>query len=151
MFAQRQFVFYTGGSSMRFETPQFIEVEDKIFGPFTFKQFIYMAGGAGLFYVCVKLIPSPFGWFVAIPVGLFSLALAFYKVNSRPFIEVLQHFITYTFKSKLYVWRKELNAVKKQASSDQTAEIKKPNEIAKVKSAHDLAKSLDILDAEKSQ
>ncbi len=33
---------------MRFEVPQFIDVEDKIFGPFTFKQFLYLAGGAGL-------------------------------------------------------------------------------------------------------
>jgi len=32
---------------MRFEVPQFIEVEDKIFGPFTWKQFIYLMGGEG--------------------------------------------------------------------------------------------------------
>ena len=33
---------------MRFEVPQFIEIEDKIFGPFTWKQFVYLAGGVGL-------------------------------------------------------------------------------------------------------
>ena len=32
---------------MRFQVPQFIEIESKIFGPLTFKQFIYLAGGGG--------------------------------------------------------------------------------------------------------
>ncbi|NCT02072.1 PrgI family protein, partial [Candidatus Parcubacteria bacterium] len=33
---------------MRFEVPQFIEVEDKIFGPLTWRQFLYLSGGLGM-------------------------------------------------------------------------------------------------------
>jgi len=51
---------------MRFKVPQFIDIEDKIFGPFSFKQFVYLAGGAGLCYiffktlpVCIRSAPSP--------------------------------------------------------------------------------------------
>jgi hypothetical protein len=29
---------------MQFRVPQFIDIEDKLFGPLTFKQFIYLAG-----------------------------------------------------------------------------------------------------------
>lgn len=36
---------------MQFQVPQFIEVEDKIFGPLTFKQFVYIAGGVALMYL----------------------------------------------------------------------------------------------------
>ena len=42
---------------MRFEVPQFIEVEDKIFGPFTWKQFIYLAGGAGAAVTLYLMLP----------------------------------------------------------------------------------------------
>ena len=42
---------------MRFEVPQFIEIEDKIFGPLTWKQFIYLAGGAGFGVIAFFLLP----------------------------------------------------------------------------------------------
>ena len=32
---------------MRFEVPQFIDIEDKIIGPLTWRQFIYLGGGVG--------------------------------------------------------------------------------------------------------
>jgi hypothetical protein len=43
---------------MRFQVPQFIEVEDKIFGPLTVKQFIYLAGGAGLVFILYHFLPT---------------------------------------------------------------------------------------------
>ena len=57
--------------TMRFQVPQFIEVEDKIFGPLTLKQFIYLAGAGGLVFVLWRVLPL----FVAIgpPVVLFIL------------------------------------------------------------------------------
>ena len=42
---------------MQFQVPQFIEVEDKIFGPLTFKQFVYVAGGAGAAYLFWRILP----------------------------------------------------------------------------------------------
>ena len=43
---------------MQFQVPQFIEVEDKIFGPLTFRQAVYLVGGAGLSYVIYRFSPS---------------------------------------------------------------------------------------------
>ena len=92
---------------MQFQVPQFIEIEDKIFGPLTLKQFLYLAGGAG---ACVALfIYIPFklvAILVIVPVAAFSLALTFYKVNGKPFIDVVQSFFYYTLGSKLYLWKK---------------------------------------------
>lgn len=93
---------------MRFQVPQFIDVEDKIFGPLTFKQFIYLGGGAGVVAVLFLLLPSKFlAFIVAVPVALFALALAFYKVNDKPFINVAESFFKYATASKLYIWKKE--------------------------------------------
>ena len=39
---------------MQFKVPQFLDIEDKIFGPFTFREFIYLAGAAGLCFVFYK-------------------------------------------------------------------------------------------------
>ena len=57
---------------MQFQVPQFIEVEDKIFGPLTFKQFIYMGGGLSTAYVFWHLLPI----YIAAPLILASVGLA---------------------------------------------------------------------------
>ncbi len=130
---------------MRFEVPQFIDVEDKIFGSLTFKQFIYLAGGAALAYVSYKLIPFPFYLvFIIAFVGL-GLLLAFYTLNNRTFIELAQSFLTYQIKGKLYIWKRTL------ATSTKTpVEIPKPPVVAPKpfdgKIVADLAQNLDILD-----
>ena len=91
---------------MQFQVPQFIEVEDKIIGPFTFKQFIYLAGGAGISFVLFKALPIFLSVFFIIPVAALSLALAFYKINGQPFISILESGIKYMVGKKLYTWKK---------------------------------------------
>ena len=97
---------------MKFQVPQFIEMEDKIFGPLSFKEFVYLVGACGLSYILYRYIPS---FFVAlifiIPVMGFGAALAFYKVNNKPFIEVLQYAFMYFVGNKLYIWKKEKKPV----------------------------------------
>jgi hypothetical protein len=91
---------------MRFQIPQFIDVEDKIFGPFTLKQFIYVAGGASAAVACVLTLGVFFGLLVALPVVVLAAALAFYKINNRPFIFILESAFKYATKDKLYIWKK---------------------------------------------
>lgn len=94
-------------SIMRFEVPQFIEVEDKIVGPLTWRQFIYVAGGAGI--LIVLYFTLPFIVFVVIggPLGGLAGFLAFHKVNNRPFSVFLESVFRYVKNSKLYLWKKE--------------------------------------------
>ena len=91
---------------MQYQVPQFIEVEDKIFGPLTFKQFIYVVGGAGASYIIYRFFP----FFLAIPsmidVSLLALGLAFYKVNNRPFAFMLESSLKYFISNKLYIWKR---------------------------------------------
>ncbi len=92
---------------MRFEVPQFIEVEDKIIGPFTWKQFIYLAGGVGILIICYFLLPFFLFAIIGIPIGALAGFLAFHRVNNRPFSIFLESFVNYATKSKLYLWHKE--------------------------------------------
>ncbi|HLP86907.1 MAG TPA: PrgI family protein [Candidatus Paceibacterota bacterium] len=93
---------------MQFKVPQFIDVEDKLFGPFTFHQFAYLAGGAGLIYVLYKVLPFWISIFLILPVAALSLLLVFYKVNEKPFIFYLQAGVNYFISSKLYIWKQRL-------------------------------------------
>lgn len=92
---------------MRFQVPQFIDVEDKIFGPLTLKQFIYLAGGASIAVAAVTFFGVFLGILVSLPIVILALALAFYRVNNRPFINILESAFKYTLKDKLYIWKKK--------------------------------------------
>lgn len=92
---------------MEYQVPQFIEVEDKIFGPFTLKQFIYLAGGVGISVGLVLYLPFIFGVIIALPIAALAAALAFYKVNGKPFIDVIEAGMNYYVSRRLYLWRKE--------------------------------------------
>lgn len=93
---------------MQYQVPQFIEVEDKIFGQLTLKQFIYLAGGAGLSFVIYKFVGSL--TIAAIPVLIimsFSVALAWGRLYKRfPFIDVVEWAFKYMTSTKLYIWKK---------------------------------------------
>jgi hypothetical protein len=91
---------------MNFQVPQFIEVEDKIVGPLTFKQFIYLAGGAGLCFLLYAWLGIYLGFLPIVAVGAFAVALAFYKINNRPFIYTAESALRYFLSSKLYLWKK---------------------------------------------
>ncbi len=103
---------------MQFQIPQFIEVEDKIFGPLTFKQFIYLVGGGGISFVLYSVLPFFLAILLIIPVVALSLALAFYKINNKPFIGALEAAFRYALGNKLYIWKKsDRAAIHKEESS----------------------------------
>lgn len=133
---------------MRFEVPQFIDIEDKIFGPLSFKQFIYIAGGGGISFAIYKLLPIIFAIPLIVIVAGLAWAFAFYKFNNQPFINIGQAFVSYISKDKLYVWRKETPKPKKlqpvQPKKQESAiPVTKPVNRERIQN---IARNLDILD-----
>ena len=134
---------------MQYQVPQFIEVEDKIFEKITLKQFIYLAGGAGLSFLIYKIAGSLI--IAAIPILIvlsFSIALAWYRLYSRfPFIEVVEWMFKYFKSSRLYIWKK----VDKKPSANPVKEVKEYASILVPKISDsklkDLTWSLDIKDS----
>lgn len=89
----------------QYQVPQFIEVEDKIFGPLTLKQFIYLAGAGGLALLCFTLLPLLLALPLAGLAGGIGAAFAFYKVNGRPLVVAAEHAFSYVMGNKLYLWK----------------------------------------------
>jgi hypothetical protein len=133
---------------MEFHVPQFIEVEDKIFGPFSAKQFMYMGGAGGAFFIFYSLTHSLFlGILLSSPIVALGLALAFYKINNRPFIYMLEAAFRYFTNSSLYVWKKipkKATPQKKEEASDQSADANLFVPKLSDSKLKDLAWSLDI-------
>ena len=90
---------------MDYQVPQFIEVEDKLVGPLTLKQFLYVAGSAGLCIIFFSYLSFFFAFILSIPVAGLGLALAFYKVNSKPLIDVLEAGFNYYTSKRLMLWK----------------------------------------------
>ena len=113
---------------MEYQVPQFIEVEDKIFGPFTLKQFIYVAGGVGL---CAMLV---------------------YKVNNKSFVELLESGFKFYTTSRLYLWKREPKTGAQSAegaSAAASAPERAPLKNISRSKLHELAWSLDVKDTMK--
>lgn len=129
---------------MEYQVPQFIEVEDKIFGPLTIRQFVYLAGGAGIIAMLALSLPFILTLILGAPVAGLALALAFYKVNGKPFIEILESGITYFLGGRLYLWKKEKEPIQPDiAPQAPAAPIKAPLSRRKLE---ELAWSLDVRD-----
>lgn len=132
---------------MQFQVPQFIEVEDKIFGPLTFRQFIYVGGGLGASYILWRVLPI----FLSIPIILCILglaaALAFFKLNGRPFIVALENGFFFLTRTKLYLWDNTPKQVKAARAAKAPQEAKGADVyVPKLSESklHELAWSLDI-------
>lgn len=117
---------------MRFEVPQFIEIEDKIFGPFTWKQFVYLMGGVGT--AIVLFITTPFFVFVILgmPIGGLAILLAFYPVNNQPFSVFLESMLRFMSSNKLYLWRKASSNTYTNNTNQQTDPILQAQQVQNV-------------------
>lgn len=138
---------------MQYQLPQFIEVEDKIFGPFTFRQFVYLAGGAGLSYIVFAIaneyigLPFLIAAFFPLPIIILALALAFYKINNRPFIFALESALKFYAGSKLYLWKKENRPIAQANATQNSSSVNLPQlSGSKLK---DLSWNLDVKDTKK--
>ena len=112
VYTLRKGVYYT---CMRFTVPQFIEIEDKIFGPLTWKQFLYVGGGFGL-AVALFFVNFILFVFVGLPVAALAGALAFYPVNNRPFSVFLESAFNYFMSDHRYFWQNDGSVVYTQKS-----------------------------------
>lgn len=142
---------------MQFKVPQFLDIEDKIFGPFTFREFVYLAGGAGLCFILYKLLGLILGIIPILIMAGFSLALTFYKPNNKPFINIIESGFKYFTQNKLYIWKKHPNKITNdqlQITNVDTNKIRmmhSGNLPLNGSRLRDLAWSLDVLDLSKQQ
>ena len=100
---------------MQFQFPQFIETEDKIVGPFTLRQFLYVAAAGVLGFILYFTVQP---WlFVLLSVIFLSIALgfAFTKIEGRPLAHIFLSAISFYWKPQTYVWQPEHPEVPKES------------------------------------
>jgi len=90
----------------QFVVPQFIDVEDKIFGPVTARQFVILLAAGLTLFAAFKL--ADFALFVVllIVVGGGALIIAFVKINGQAFHYFLLNIIQTLRRPSLRIWNK---------------------------------------------
>lgn len=92
---------------MQFTVPQFIEVEDKILGPITVRQFIILLVDGIFLAIAWKLSDLTLFIILLLIFGGFGIILAFVKINGQPFHYFLLNFLQTIRKPTLRVWQKK--------------------------------------------
>jgi len=92
---------------MKFQLPQFIETEVKLVGPFTLKQFLWIAAGSSLLFVLFIVTQGIWFFIMAIPIAAISVALAFVKIQGNPLINYLAYMLSYFVNPKRYLYQNQ--------------------------------------------
>ncbi|OGY91596.1 MAG: hypothetical protein A3H70_03265 [Candidatus Komeilibacteria bacterium RIFCSPLOWO2_02_FULL_48_11] len=92
----------------QFVVPQFIDVEDKIIGPITVRQFIMGIVAALFFFLAYKFADLALFVLEAVVIIGFYALFAFIKVNGRPFYYFLLSIIRSIKRPQLRVWNREM-------------------------------------------
>ncbi len=103
---------------MQFQVPQFIETEDKLVGPLTLRQFVYVGVGAGASALLYFMLQTWLWFILTVLILGGAAALAFVKVNGRPFAKVLSAAFHFYWQPQAYVWKAEHHALPQQKTPE---------------------------------
>ena len=94
---------------MQFKVPQNIDMEDKIVGPLTLIQFLYLLGGGLLVYIIFQSLGSNTALFIILsfPIAIVSVGMAFVKIQDQPLSHFMKAGIYYFTHPKVRFWKKE--------------------------------------------
>ena len=93
----------------RFVAPQFIDVEDKIIGPITTRQFILMIIGGVIIFLAYKIFDTMTFILIALVVAGLVVLFGFVKINGRRFNEYVASMIESLRRPRVRVWYKQIN------------------------------------------
>lgn len=93
---------------MQFQIPQFIDVENKIVGPLTLRQFLYLAAAGGLSFLSFFIFAAWLWFIITAILAAIAVSLAFIKYNGQPMIKIAFYALGFLWKPKLYLWQREI-------------------------------------------
>ena len=93
----------------QYTVPQFIDVEDKILGPLTTRQFVIILAMFGIDFLLYRLFQFGFFLLFGIPVFIAGITLAFARVNGQPFHFFLLNLVQTYRRPAIRVWNKDLS------------------------------------------
>jgi hypothetical protein len=90
---------------MQYQVPQFIDTEDKLVGPFSLRQFMFVGAAAMISAICYFFVQTWLFVIVAIVSLGGALALSFVKINGRPLIKIAISAFNFYWKPQTYIWK----------------------------------------------
>lgn len=114
---------------MMFNVPQFIDVEDKIAGPLTWRQLLWMIGMGAVVLMLFMFLDGALLFVAAAPVVLLFLLFAFYRPGGQSFIQYVMSAFFFLFRPKVMMWDRPVGGmlrkpITKKAESTQNKETK---------------------------
>lgn len=91
---------------MQFQIPQFIEVEAKIVGPLTLKQFMYLAAAGGISFAAFFIFQTWLWILITMFMAVIGIALAFIRYNGQPLPKIILFAFGFFWKPRLYIWQR---------------------------------------------
>jgi len=102
---------------MQYQVPQFIEAEDKIVGPLSIRQFLYIGVAGALCFALFYMVQTWLAAMLSMILISLGLAFAFVKVNGRPLASTATSAFLFYWKPQRYSWqvKKTPSATKPEA------------------------------------
>jgi hypothetical protein len=91
---------------MRFQVPQFVDIQDKIIGPLTLRQFLYYV--VAVMFLTPVYMFSDLGLLITIAIPVLGVAALFAhgKFYGQSFGAILMSGLSYLMGDKMFLWRR---------------------------------------------
>lgn len=103
-----------------FSVPQFIDIEDKIAGPLTWKQLGWLIALGAIFLLMRMWFDTALLIIAIVPTAILFLALAFYRPNGFPMTTFISNAVLYMFRPKVAMWERPVTPMVTSATPVQT-------------------------------
>lgn len=92
---------------MQYAVPQFTEIEDKLIGPLTLKQFLIFLAAGGIILLFYSLLGVSLFFFIfSFPFAILGLALAFGTFNGRPLFGLAMPIVSFFSKPQVRIFKR---------------------------------------------
>ena len=133
----------------QYKVPQDVEADDKLIGPFSFRQFVYLLIAGGLVALAVGLFQI-FPLLAAIPVPfvLFLLVLALPLKKDQPMETYLAAIVSYYLKQRTRKWTPGQRESTILITAPKIVEETRKRDLSEEEATHRLSFLADIVDSE---
>lgn len=131
--------------------PQYIDVEDKIAGPLTWKHIGWLFGGGVILAALWNLLDQVTFYLAAVPIALATFAMAFYRPNGVSLATFIGYGFTYFFRQKTYTWQNEAVKPPKKTQEHKQRLAKKERQQLSVEDVAAMATTLDSRGAARNE
>lgn len=127
--------------------PQFIDVEDKIFGPITTRQFVILLVGGLLCFIAFKSADTTLFIVLLALIGGLTLLFAFVRINGQPFHFFLLNIMQTTFsRPRRRVWNKYVrDAELRDFIKEGLPEVMEEKKVAAKSATHSRIRDLSLM------